>query len=54
MPRIKYIQKRTTVTVDVSVLEELKKLRAREGEPLNNVIKRLIEHYKRTRFLYGY
>jgi predicted CopG family antitoxin len=54
MPRVRYIQRKTTVTVDVSVLEELKKLRTREGEPLNNVIKRLVEHYKRTGLLYGY
>ena len=54
MPRKRYIQKKTTVTVDDSVLEELKKLKRWSGEPLNNVIKRLIEHYKRTGLLYGY
>jgi predicted CopG family antitoxin len=42
------------VTVDASVLEELKKLKRWKGEPLNNVVKRLIEHYKRTCLLYGY
>jgi len=52
--RRRYIQKKTTVTVDASVLVELKALKKWSGEPLNNVVKRLIEHYKRTGFLYGY
>jgi hypothetical protein len=54
MARKRYIQRRTTVTVDASTLEELKRLRRRNGEPLDNVIKRLIEHYKRASFFYGY
>jgi predicted CopG family antitoxin len=54
MPRKRYIHKKTTVTVDASVLEELKRLKRWKGEPLNNVVKRLIEHYKRTSLLYGY
>jgi predicted CopG family antitoxin len=52
--RRRYIQRKTTVTVDASVLEELKRLKKWRGEPLNNVVKRLIEHYERTGFLYGY
>jgi predicted CopG family antitoxin len=54
MPRKKCIKKKTTITVDASILEELKKMKKWRGEPLNNVVKRLIEHYKRTGFLYGY
>jgi predicted CopG family antitoxin len=54
VPRRRYIQRRTTITVDASLLEELRKLKRWEGEPLSNVVKRLLEHYKRTGFLHGY
>jgi predicted CopG family antitoxin len=45
MPRRRVVKSRTTVTVDREVLEALKKLRRYSGEPLNEVIKRLIKNY---------
>jgi len=45
MPRRRYVRSRTTVTVDHEVLEALKKLRRWRGEPLNEVIKRLLRNY---------
>jgi predicted CopG family antitoxin len=54
LPRRRFIQRRTTITVDASLLEELRRLKRWDGEPLNNVVKRLVEHYKRTGFLHGY
>jgi predicted CopG family antitoxin len=46
MARPKYIRHRTTVTIDREVLEDLKKLRRRKEEPLNEVIKRLVKEKK--------
>jgi len=43
--RRRYIKHYTTVTVDREVLEQLKKLRKSPGEPLNEVVKRLIKNY---------
>jgi len=41
------MSKYTTVAIETSVKEELNKLKIHERETYNDVIKRLIEHYKR-------
>jgi len=51
VPRRRYIQRKTTITVDASLLEELKSLKRWEGEPLNNVVKRLLEEYRRKKLV---
>jgi hypothetical protein len=42
MPRYKYIKDGTTVWVDRSVVEKLRKLR-RPGEPLGETLRRILE-----------
>jgi len=49
MARHKYIKDRTTITVDREVLEELKKLRRHRGEPVGEVVKRVLREYLRSR-----
>jgi len=53
MGRRRYIKELTTVAVDKEVLEELKKLRLHRGEPLGEVVKRLVKAY-RMREVTGY
>jgi predicted CopG family antitoxin len=55
MTRHKYIRNLTTVSVDREVVEQLKKLRKHKGEPLGEVIRRLVkEHLTRVREVVGY
>jgi hypothetical protein len=42
MPRYKYIKDGTTIWVDRSVVEKLKKLR-KPGEPLGETLRRILE-----------
>jgi predicted CopG family antitoxin len=54
--RHRYIRKPTTILVDRDVAEQLRKLRLNRGEPLGEVVRRLVEEYTRcrTREVYGY
>jgi predicted CopG family antitoxin len=53
MGRPRYYDDPTTVTVDRDVFLMLKKLKLRKGEPLGEVVRRLVkEHY--TKKLVGY
>jgi hypothetical protein len=46
MGRRRYIKELTTVAVDKEVLEELKKLKLHKGEPLGEVVRRLVKAYR--------
>mgnify|MGYP000700283462 CR=1 FL=1 len=54
MPRHRYIRDPTTITVDREVAEALKKLRRRQGEPLSEVVRRLLEEYMKRFKLVSY
>jgi hypothetical protein len=47
--RIRYIRDPTTITVDREVLEALKKLRRYRGEPVGEVVRRILKEYLRLR-----
>jgi len=49
MARPKYIRDRTTITVDREVLEQLKSLRRHAGEPVGEVVRRILKEYLRLR-----
>lgn len=49
MGRIRYIRDPTTITVDREVLEALKKLRRYRGEPVGEVVRRILKEYLRLR-----
>jgi predicted CopG family antitoxin len=56
MTRHRYISKPTTIWVERDVAEQLKKLRRHKGEPLGEVIRRLLKehHASRAREVVGY
>jgi len=49
MARPRYIRDRTTITVDREVLEQLKKLRRSRGEPVGEVVRRILREYLKLR-----
>ena len=54
MGRRRYIKKLTTVAVDKEVLEELKKLKLHRGEPLGEVVRRVLKEYLRNKKIIGF
>jgi hypothetical protein len=54
MMRRKYIKDGTTIKVDRSVAQKLKELRRSKGEPLGEVVRRVLEEYLRMREVVGY
>jgi predicted CopG family antitoxin len=55
MTRHRYIGRPTSITVDREVVAALKKLRRHKGEPIGEVVRRLVdEHFARTREVVGY
>ena len=55
MARHRYLKEPKPVKVDKDLLEQLKKLRQHRGEPLGEVVRRLVkEHLTRVREVVGY
>jgi predicted CopG family antitoxin len=53
MPRHRYLHDPTTITVDRDVAEQLRKLRRSRGEPLGEVVRRILAEYMRSRRVTG-
>jgi len=53
MPRHRYLHDPTTITVDRDVAEQLRKLRIRRGEPLGEVVRRILAEYIRGKRVSG-
>jgi len=51
--RHRYIKQPTTIVIDKGVVEELKKLKLHRGEPLGEVVRRILREH-RVRSLVGY
>jgi len=47
MGRHRYLKNMTTIAVDKDVVQALKRLRRRPGEPLGEVVRRLLETYQK-------
>jgi hypothetical protein len=53
MPRHRYIRNPTTLTLDRDTVEILRKLRRGRGEPLGEVVRRILAEYIRSRRVTG-
>jgi hypothetical protein len=53
MPRHRYLHDPTTLTLDRDTVEILKKLRRSRGEPLGEVVRRILAEYMRSRRVTG-
>jgi len=54
LTRHRYIKRPTTIWVDSEVVEQLKKLRRSKGEPLGEVVRRLVKEAQMRRALTTY
>jgi predicted CopG family antitoxin len=54
MGRHRYLKNMTTIAVDRDVAQTLKRLRRRPGEPIGEVVRRLVETYRRLVKIEGY
>jgi len=54
MGRHRYLKNMTTIAVDRDVAQTLKRLRRRPGEPIGEVVRRLLEAYQKLFRVEGY